>query len=98
MKRKRSTTLSSKNEESFELKNSPKFFLIYLIKVYQTYISPLFPPCCRFHPTCSAYALEAISRYGAIKGTTLSLKRILRCHPFHKDKTIKVDPVPDEIS
>ncbi|HOK42538.1 MAG TPA: membrane protein insertion efficiency factor YidD [Thermoclostridium caenicola] len=61
-----------------------KALLIVLIKAYRKYISPLKrQPSCRFYPTCSQYALEAISRYGAIKGSFLSVKRILKCHPFH---------------
>jgi putative membrane protein insertion efficiency factor len=54
-----------------------------LIKFYQLAISPLHGPCCRYHPTCSEYALEAIERYGALRGGWLALKRVLRCHPFH---------------
>jgi uncharacterized protein len=68
-----------------------KNILIMLIKGYRRFISPLFPPSCRFNPTCSQYAMEAISTFGAFKGSYLSLKRILRCHPFHKGG---YDPVP----
>ena len=68
--------------------------LLWLIRFYQRAISPLRPPCCRFIPTCSAYALEAIEKYGALKGGALALRRILRCHPFHKQKSIEYDPVP----
>ena len=57
--------------------------LIYLIKSYQKYISPLKPPRCRFYPTCSQYALEAIEKYGAIRGSLMAIKRILKCHPFN---------------
>ena len=58
--------------------------LIILIKAYRKYISPLKGrPSCRFYPTCSQYALEAVSKYGAIKGSFLSIKRLLKCHPFH---------------
>ena len=53
------------------------------IKIYQRVISPLYPPCCRFYPTCSAYALEAVSVHGVIRGGFLALKRICKCHPFH---------------
>ena len=53
-----------------------------LIKGYQYCISPLFPPCCRYTPTCSQYAVEAVSRYGAGKGVWIAFCRILRCHPF----------------
>ena len=63
-----------------------------LIRFYQKYISPAFPPRCRYTPTCSQYAFEAIERYGALKGGWLALKRLLRCHPFHKGDYY--DPVP----
>lgn len=53
-----------------------------LLRIYQLFISPLFPPSCRFHPTCSQYAVEAIGRHGVLRGGWLSLKRLLRCHPF----------------
>jgi hypothetical protein len=52
--------------------------------MYRKYISPLKRPSCRFYPTCSQYAIEAIEKYGALKGTLISIKRILRCHPFNK--------------
>ena len=61
-----------------------KNFLIYLINLYRKYISPLKAPCCRFVPTCSQYAIEAIEQYGAIKGGYMAMKRILRCNPFCK--------------
>ena len=60
-----------------------KRLLIALVKFYRRYISPLKPPCCRFIPTCSEYALEALQKYGALKGSWLAVKRICRCHPFH---------------
>lgn len=66
-------------------------FLIFLIKVYQVIISPLTPPACRFYPSCSDYALEAVARHGSLKGGFLAVKRILKCHPFHPGG---VDPVP----
>ncbi|MCI5128390.1 MAG: membrane protein insertion efficiency factor YidD [Candidatus Electrothrix sp. AUS3] len=56
--------------------------LLMLVKGYRYGISPLFPPCCRYVPTCSEYAVEAIARYGALRGGWLALWRILRCHPF----------------
>ncbi|MCF0136673.1 MAG: membrane protein insertion efficiency factor YidD [Lachnospiraceae bacterium] len=68
-----------------------KRFLLFLIRIYQKWISPLKKPCCRFYPTCSCYAKEAIMKYGAGKGTKLAIKRILRCHPFHEGG---YDPVP----
>lgn len=57
-----------------------KRLLIALVKFYRKYISPLKPPCCRFIPTCSEYALEALQKYGALKGSWLAIKRICRCH------------------
>ncbi|MBQ1352281.1 MAG: membrane protein insertion efficiency factor YidD [Oscillospiraceae bacterium] len=68
-----------------------KRVLLALISFYRKQISPLRPPCCRFTPTCSAYAMEAIERYGAWKGGRLALRRVLKCHPFHKGG---YDPVP----
>lgn len=61
-----------------------KKLLIGLIKFYKKFISPMKAPCCRFYPTCSQYALEAIEKYGALKGGFMAIKRILKCHPFHK--------------
>ena len=61
-----------------------KKILLYLLKFYQKCISPYFGRRCRFYPTCSEYSRQAITKYGAIKGTFLSVKRILKCHPFHK--------------
>ena len=61
-----------------------KKILLLLVKFYQFYISPLFPPTCRFTPTCSAYFIQAVEKYGPFKGTYLGIKRILRCHPFSK--------------
>ena len=62
-----------------------------LVKFYRKYISPLRRPCCRFMPTCSQYALEALEKYGALKGGWLTIKRILRCNPLCKGG---YDPVP----
>ena len=58
--------------------------VIGLIRFYQLFISPLFPPHCRFYPTCSQYALEAVKKYGVFRGGFMSIKRIAKCHPFHK--------------
>jgi putative membrane protein insertion efficiency factor len=62
-----------------------------LIRAYQLFMAPLFPNCCRFAPSCSHYAAEAFETYGFMKGLGLSLKRLLRCHPFHPGGW---DPVP----
>lgn len=69
-----------------------KKLLLAMIGFYRRHISPVTPPSCRFTPTCSAYAQEAISKYGAWKGSWLALKRLLRCHPFYKGDFY--DPVP----
>lgn len=61
------------------------------IRFYQIFISPLKAPTCRFYPTCSAYAIEAIQKKGPVKGTWLAIKRIAKCHPFHPGG---YDPVP----
>lgn len=61
------------------------------IKGYRRYISPCFPPCCIYTPTCSEYALEAVERYGAARGAWLAARRLLRCHPLHEGG---YDPVP----
>ena len=70
-----------------------KTIMIALIRGYQQFISPLTPPSCRFYPTCSQYGIEAVKTHGALKGGWLTLKRILRCHPFHPGG---VDPVPEK--
>ena len=70
----------------------PARVLLFVIQGYQRFISPLFGPRCRFHPTCSAYAAEAISVHGAARGTWLGLRRIARCHPWNPGG---VDPVPE---
>ncbi|MFA7326269.1 MAG: membrane protein insertion efficiency factor YidD [Ignavibacteriae bacterium HGW-Ignavibacteriae-4] len=68
-----------------------KHILIGLIRIYKSFISPLFPNTCRFHPTCSTYSMEAIKTHGSLKGIYLSIIRISKCHPFHKGG---LDPVP----
>ena len=68
-----------------------KGFLIALLRVYRWTISPLLGPCCRFHPSCSCYAEEAVRRHGPLRGGWLSLRRLLRCHPWHPGG---YDPVP----
>jgi len=62
-----------------------------LVRAYQWLVSPLLPPACRFYPTCSTYAASALERHGALKGSWLAARRVLRCHPFHEGG---VDPVP----
>ena len=71
-----------------------KSLLLALIRFYRRHISPHFPPCCRYIPSCSAYAMEAITKYGAAKGGWLALKRLSRCHPFQTGEHDFYDPVP----
>ena len=73
------------------LKTLPKRVLLGMVRFYRANISPMHRPCCRFIPTCSQYAMEAIEKYGAIKGGYLALRRVLRCNPLHKGG---YDPVP----
>ena len=68
--------------------------LLGLIRYYQRHISPGLPPRCRFCPTCSQYAVEAIERFGVLRGGFLAFKRFLRCHPFYKGPIY--DPVPEK--
>ncbi len=74
-----------------QLAQVPRIVLAALIRAYQRLVSPLLPPSCRFHPSCSHYALEAVTRYGALKGAWLTVSRLARCHPFHPGG---FDPVP----
>lgn len=73
------------------LSSLPQRLLLALIRFYRGAISPYLPRSCRYTPTCSQYALEAVRKYGALKGGWLALRRILRCHPFHPGG---YDPVP----
>ena len=73
------------------IRSIPKRIMLGMSRFYRRFISPMFPPCCRFTPTCSAYAMEAIQKYGALRGGYLAVRRILRCHPFHPGG---YDPVP----
>ena len=68
-----------------------KYVLIGLLKAYRAVISPLYGNVCKFHPTCSAYALDAVQMHGAVKGTWLTMKRLVRCHPWSLGG---FDPVP----
>lgn len=72
-----------------------KKVLLILIRFYQKFISPLFPPSCRYYPTCSAYTYEAIKKHGAFLGTLMGVSRILRCNPFVPGG---IDYVPDKFS
>ncbi|HIW71241.1 MAG TPA: membrane protein insertion efficiency factor YidD [Candidatus Levilactobacillus faecigallinarum] len=70
-------------------------FFMSLVRGYQRWISPLFPPTCRYYPTCSTYMLQALAKHGTVKGGLMGIARILRCHPFVHGG---VDPVPDHFT
>lgn len=72
-----------------------KFAALFLIKFYRKFISPLFPPTCKYYPTCSCYALKAVERFGAVKGSALACWRILRCNPWSMGG---VDYVPEKFT
>ncbi|MBP1561861.1 MAG: membrane protein insertion efficiency factor YidD [Oscillospiraceae bacterium] len=70
-----------------------KKILLLLVKFYRRYISPMKPPCCKYYPTCSTYAMQAIEKHGAVKGVLLAAWRILRCNPWSLGG---IDPVPEK--
>ena len=76
---------------SSAIKRLPRTALVYLVRGYQVSLSPLLPPSCRYYPSCSAYAVEALERHGALRGSWLAMRRILRCNPFRPGG---FDPVP----
>ncbi|MCZ4499463.1 MAG: yidD [Marmoricola sp.] len=76
------------------MRSPVRLILIGLLKAYRFAISPLYGQVCRYHPTCSAYALEAVTTHGSIKGSWLAVRRISRCHPWAAGG---YDPVPDKI-
>ncbi|OKH33327.1 membrane protein insertion efficiency factor YidD [[Phormidium ambiguum] IAM M-71] len=80
------------NEKLDTVFNLIKILLIWLIRGYRMFISPLSPPSCRYQPTCSQYAMQAIERFGPWRGSSMAIRRILRCHPFHPGG---YDPVPE---
>jgi len=100
-KRSPVTQLNKKLEKAINLFKAPfrllawllKKLLVGLLRFYQLFISPLKPPSCRFHPTCSSYAIEAIQVHGPIKGLWLAIKRVSKCHPLHEGG---VDWVPEK--
>ncbi|MGR4063850.1 MAG: membrane protein insertion efficiency factor YidD [Vulcanimicrobiaceae bacterium] len=69
--------------------------VIFLLQIYRRIVSPLLPPACRFYPSCSAYAIDAIGLYGVVRGSTLAVRRLSRCHPWHPGG---VDFVPVPVS
>jgi len=84
---------TGQESEAAEQATPPARILVGMIRFYGRFLSPLFPPSCIYQPTCSSYAVTAITRFGALRGGWLALKRIFRCHPFRSGGH---DPVPDK--
>ena len=81
------------------MRQFPKFVVLRLLRAYKWAISPMFPPSCRYVPTCSEYAMEAVERYGALRGGLMAVWRLLRCHPFaHGGYDPVVNPRPSTSS
>ena len=74
---------------------TPRGVLVGALRGYKRFVSPLLPPACRFHPSCSVYAAEAIERHGALRGGWLAVRRVSRCHPWNEGG---FDPVPEDVS
>ncbi len=86
-------TMKMKQPMSIKLliSNLFKLLIINLIKIYQRFVSPFFPSSCKFSPSCSKYGIEAINKYGVLKGSVITIKRILKCNPWSKGG---YDPIP----
>jgi uncharacterized protein len=83
--------MSSQQGREVRKLSAAAWLLVHLLRGYQLFISPLLGPRCRFYPSCSAYALEAVRLHGALRGSWLAVRRLSRCHPFHAGG---LDPVP----
>lgn len=82
---------NKKDRKKYRKKENMKRVLIFIIRGYQKFISPMLPKNCRYYPTCSQYFIQALERYGVLKGTFLGIKRILKCNPLFKGG---YDPLP----
>jgi len=88
-----------KPDDNNLMRNPVQFVVLQILRIYKWAISPIFPPACRYVPTCSEYAMEAVERYGALRGSWLALVRLVRCHPFVKggyDPVVCTSTTPDE--